>query len=183
MCRSQLIYRKIKLKKAFTLIELIVVTVLLTILVGFVAWTFIVGLRTWNSAMNRADIRQNGNIAIERMVRDLGRTVTITDADDDTITITVDLDNDGTEETVTFDMSGTDLQRTVDGTIRVLSPDVETFELSYRDVDDNLMSIPADVSNQAKRDNIRVVGISLDMSKSDDSITLVSSAYCRNQGT
>jgi len=182
MYRLQLTYRKIKLKKAFTLIELIITLTLVAILVGFMGWTFAVGIGAWGSAWNRANIRQNGNLAIERMVRDISRAVSITDAGEDEITIEADLDNDGTDETVTFDMDGTDLKRTINGTAMVLSPDVATFEFSYRDVDNELMSIPSDVSNQAKRDDIRVVTISLDMIKSDDAVTLSSSVYCRNQG-
>lgn len=165
--------------KGFTLVELIIVTALIGILAGVVAFTFAVGLKTWSSGLDRTDIRQDGNLVLERMVRELSQAYSIRNAEEDAITFWADADGD---EEVTFELENSNLKRTSDGGETVLTPDVETFALSYRDVNNNLMTLPQDVASQSKRDNIRVIIILLTLDKADETVTLSSSVYTRNQG-
>ncbi|MFC1631517.1 prepilin-type N-terminal cleavage/methylation domain-containing protein [Candidatus Omnitrophota bacterium] len=169
------------MKKGVTLIELIIVVVLFVILVGFIMQGFLVGLKNWGSGINRAQIRQDANLGMNWMVRELGQASSITTAAADEIEVAVDLDDDGTDETVNFAVSSNQLMRTVDSTATILSANVATFTLAYRDLDDNPMSLPADTSSQGKRDDIRVVIITLAMNNVDESLTLSSSVYVRNQ--
>ena len=169
------------MKKGLTLIELIIVIVLFSVLMISVSWVFIVGLRTWNSGLNRAQIRQDSSLAMEKMVRELSQADSITDAAADEITFLADLDDDGINETVTFDVNNTELIRTFEGVPTVLAFDVQGFELSYRDLDDNLLNLPQDTASQKKRDDIRVIAISLSMNKADETIILNSGVYARNQ--
>ena len=172
------------MKKGFTLIELIIVIVLFSIIVFPVTFSFIVGVRSWESGKNRAYIRQSANLALEIMERDISRATSITDAAADEIEIEVDLTDDGTDETVNFNLDSDNnvLQRDVDGTTTILARDVGGFTLSYTDLNNDSMTIPQDVASQKKRDDIRIVNMLLDMSDGVEQITLSSSIYCRNQG-
>lgn len=167
-----------------TLIELIIVMALVAILVGAVSFTFAVGLESWSSGRNRSEIRQDGNLSLERMVRELSQASSITIAHADRIKFDADVDGDGTDETITFnfDDDNNNLNRTVvGGATTILAPNVQTFGLSYRDLDDTLLSLPQHTNTQVKRDRIRVIIISLTMDKGDETITLSSSVYARNQ--
>ncbi len=167
------------MKKGITLIELIIVIVLLSILVGFVSWVFVVGLRSWSSGKDRADIRQSSNLALERMVRELSQASSFTIAQAGQVKFVADLDDDGTDETVTFSVSNSELISDIDGTATVLAPDVQAFGLLYRDLNNVIMTFPI---SGGDRDNIRVIIISLTLNKVDETINLSSSAYARNQG-
>ena len=163
------------MKKAFTLIELIIVLTLFIIIVGFAGWSFIVGLRAWNSGQNRAEIRLDGTLAIEKMVRELSQASDITTADEDEIIFEADLDDDGTVETVTFNVSNNNLIRTVNAVATVLASNVQTFGLSYLDLNNSPWTLPQDPVD------IRVITISLTMSNLDETFSLSSSTYVRNQ--
>lgn len=168
------------MKKGFTLIELIFTSLFLSILVGFVAWTLIVGLRVWSSGIDRSNLRQGGNLAMERMVRELSQAYNIRLAREDEIIFWPDAA--GAEE-ITFSVSDNELTRAAAGaTSIILTPYVQDFVLAYRDLNDDLMALPADTASQAKRDNIRVIIISLILNEANETITLSSAAYARNQG-
>lgn len=166
-------------KKGFTLIELTIVIVLFIILSIALFWTFVAGLKIWNSGKNRSDIRQGGNWAIERMVRELSQAYSIRNADGDEITFWADSDGD---DEVTFNVDDNELIRTAGSAETILTPYVDTLTLSYRDINNNLMTLPQDTASQSKRDNIRVIIMSLTLNAGDDTVTLSSSIYTRNQG-
>jgi len=172
-------------KKSFTLIELIIVIVFFTIFAGVVSWTFVVGLRVWGSGRDRAYIRQDANLAIERMVRELSQVSEISTAKSDEIEFEADLDQDGSVAIIRFDVSSDDdLERTevITGsdTVVTMAPNVQTFSLGYYldgDNDTLLTSVTG-----PSRDDIRVIVISLTLNDGDETITLSSGAYTRNQG-
>lgn len=163
------------MKKAFTLIELIIVIALLAVIVGFTGWSFVVGLRVWNSGWNRAQIQEDANLAIETMVRELSQASDITTADDGEIIFEADLDDDGAVETATYNVNNSNLIRTIDAVATVLAPNVQAFGLSYLDLNNSPWILPQDPAD------IRVVTISLTMSNVDETFSLSSSAYLRNQ--
>ena len=168
-------------KKSFTLIELIIVMALFSVLVVSALWVFVVGLRVWGTNRDRNEIRSESSLAMERITRELSQASSITNADEDAITFMADLDDDGSNETVTFSTDSNRLIRTEAATETSLAFNVEDFALAYRDADNDLMNLPADVASQAKRDLIRVIIISLAMNKGEESFTLSSSVYARNQ--
>ena len=168
------------MKKGLTLTELIIVILLFSIIVAFLGQAFVVGLRSWDSGKNRAGLRQEGNFALEKMTRETCLAASITTAAADQITFEADLDDDSSDETITFELSSNELIRTVGSIDTVLARNVQTFTLSYRDVNDSPMSLPSDVSNQAKRDTIRIVTIVLTLNDLDETTTLSTSVYCRN---
>ena len=56
---------------------------------------FVAGLRVWGSSTDRAYIRQDANLAVERMVRDLSEASEISTAKSDEVKFDADLDGDG----------------------------------------------------------------------------------------
>lgn len=166
-------------KNGFTLIELIIVTALIGILTGVIALIFAVGLKTWSSGMGRANLRQDGNLAIEIMVRELSQAKSFTTAQSSQVKFDADIDDDGIDEQITFAISGANLTRTVDGTAAVLISNLQAFDLLYRDLNDVSMAFPI---TGGDRDNIRIIIMSLILNKGDETFTLSSSVYARNQG-
>src|SRR3989338_10406366 len=169
------------MKKAFTLTELTIVLVLLSIFIGVVLLVFVVQLKAWGSSLNRATIRQQGHQALGRMVRELSQTNSITSASAGAITFLADLDDNGADETITLNTSGNSLRRTGGAVISPLAFNVQSFGLAYRDLNDNVLTPPDGTDTQAERDTIRVAVLSLTMSKADETLNISSSAYLHNQ--
>ena len=169
------------MKKAFTLTELTIVLVLLSIFIGAVFLVFVVQVRTWGSSLNRTMIRQHGHQALNRMVRELNQTNSITSASSGAITFLADLDDNGSDETITLNTSGNSLRRTGGAVITTLAFNVQSFGLTYRDLNNNILTPPAGTDTQAERDSIKVVVLSFTMNKADETLNLSSSAYLHNQ--
>ena len=169
------------MKKAFTLTELTIVLVLLSIFIGVVLLVFVAQLKTWGSSLNRATIRQQGHQALGRMVRELNQTNSITSASSGAVTFLADLDDNGSDETITLNTSGTILNRSEGAVITPLVFNVQSFGLAYRDLNDNVLTPPAGTDTQVERDTIRVVVLSLTMNKADETLNISSSAYLHNQ--
>jgi prepilin-type N-terminal cleavage/methylation domain-containing protein len=164
--------------RGFTIIELIVVIALFVILVSVIPMIFLTGLKSWSSGRNRAQIREEANLAMEMMVRDLGQADTITVATASAITFAADVDNDNANETVAYSRdAGNNLIRAVAGTAIALNSDTQALTFTYTDLN-NAVFTP---TTQADRDNIRVVTIGLRLSNVSENITVASSAYTRNQ--
>ena len=58
-------------KRGFTLLEMIIVLVLLSILLGATGFVFLAGLRAWDSGCIRTGIRADASYAMDKTVRDL----------------------------------------------------------------------------------------------------------------
>ncbi len=173
-------YQKIKKRYALTLIELLIAMLLFSAIAGAATLMFTTGLKIWYSNKDRLDVRQNGSLAIEEMVRYLELSSNITAATTSSITFAADVNNDGTDETVTiaYNLGTQRINITINGATTILTPDVQSFSLSYYQSNTQVSFTPV---NQADRDSIRIVKISLIMNKGSDTVTLSSSAYCRNQ--
>lgn len=169
------------MKKAFTLTELTIVLVLLSIFIGVVLLVFVVHLKTWGSSLNRATIRQQGHQALGRMVRELNQTNSITSASSSAVTFLADLDDNGSDETITLNTSGTILNRAEGAVTTPLAFNVQSFGLAYRDLNNNVLTPPAGTDTQVERDSLRVVVLSLTMNKADETLNISSSAYLHNQ--
>ena len=175
------------MKKGFTLIELIVVIFLFSTLTAVVSWVFVVGIGTWGSGKNRADIRQEASLSTERMMREISQASEITRAKSDEIKFEADLDQDDSVESITFKVSNDDnLERTETITgpdpdiVVIMARNIQSFTLGYY-LDEDNSNLLSSVTGP-DLDDIRVVIISLTLSKGDETVTLSTSAYTRNQG-
>ena len=166
------------MKRGFTLIEVIIVMALFSVLVGSACWVFTVGLSVWSSGRGRSEIRQDSSIAMETMVRELSQASSFTIAQAGTVKFSADVDDDGADETITFNTSGNNLNRTVEDIAVVLARNVDTFQLAYYDLNNNLLEQPL---LGLQRDDIRVITISLTLSEADETFSLSSGVYARNQ--
>ncbi len=169
------------MRKAFTLIELTLVWALLSVFVGVVLWIFAVELKMWGLSRDRVMIRQQGHQALNRMVRELSQTNSITSAAAGAITFLADLDDNGADETITLNTSGSNLNRTEGAVVNSLAFNVQSFGIAYRDLNNNLLTPPGGTDTQAERDTIKVVTLSLTMNKTDETLNLSSSVYLHNQ--
>lgn len=165
-------------KRGFTLIEVVIVMALFAILVGSTLWLFVSGLRVWGVGRDRSEIRQLGNSALERMVRDLSQANSFTIAQANQVKFSADVDDDASDETIAFALSNGNLAATVDGTETILALNVDNFALAYLDLNNAAMNFPITGSD---RDDIRVVTISLTLKRADETLNLSSSVYARNQ--
>ena len=174
-------YRKIKNGSGLTLIELIITILLISAIIGAAILMLTTGLKIWSSDKDRLDIRQNGSLAMERITRYLELANNITAASANSITFAADINNDGTDETVAIVFSDVNrnINITIDGITAILTPDAQSFSLSYYQSNTSASFTPV---TQADRDGIRVITISLTMNKGSDTVAFTSSVFCRNQG-
>jgi prepilin-type N-terminal cleavage/methylation domain-containing protein len=171
------------MKKGFSLIEILIVISLFTVIVGFALWAFVMGLRAWNSGQNRAEIRLDATYALERMVREISQASNIGIAQDDTVKFSADVNNNGVNETITYKVVDNNLIRSIpdlllEDIILVVARSADSLQLVYYDLDNNLLTPPI---IGAQQDTIRLIQITLNMNKADETLTLSSSAYARNQ--
>lgn len=168
------------MKKSFTLIELVISIALLSVLAGAGAWVLVVGVKAWVSDQDRARIRQDCTLALEMMVRDLSQASNFTSATGSAVAFS-SFDNNGTAQTVAFSIDGSNnLTRTVNGTAHMLVPNASSLTFAYVDNNNNPLATPVPSGNLA---NIRVVTPTLTMSASNETFTLSSSAFARNQSS
>lgn len=169
------------MNKGFTLIEVFIVIILFSVLALSVLWIFSTSLKIWGTGLDRTQIRQEAGAALGRIIRELGQTASVSAATANQITFLADLDGNGSDETVSLNVSGGNLTRTEGAVTTLLASNVQTFGLSYRDVNNVLLTPPADTDTQPERDQIRIVTVTLTMDKDEETLTLASSAYARNQ--
>lgn len=169
------------MKKAFTLIELVIAVVLISIFVISVFEVFRVGLTIWGTGLDRARLRQDSRAAMERMTRELSQAGSITSAAADQITFLVDLDDNGSDETVSYSLSAGNLLRAEGAVTTVLARYVQSIGLTYRDLNNNILTPPGGTDSQAERDTIRVIGIAIGMARDNETFNLSAGIHARNQ--
>jgi len=115
-------------EKGFTLVELMVVVALSTIIIVAIYSAYIIQQRTYYSQDQVIEMQQNIRAGLDMMTREIrmagydptesnNPAISITAASNNSITFTMDLDEDGatggTNETITYTLSGTNLTRRV----------------------------------------------------------------------
>lgn len=84
---------KLKRNNGFTLIEVVITTVILGILVFTVGYTFVIGLRLWDQGYTRANMRAKMTQALELVSKNLRQAASIDELTAGSITFTADLGN------------------------------------------------------------------------------------------
>lgn len=170
MCR---IY---KASQGLTLIELIITLVFLSLLLGAIWMIFDSMFRPFYSQEKRADIKEEAAHSFYQLAQDLRQATSVTSAQQKNVTFTADIDDDGDDDTVQYDWSGTvgaPLQRIADVTVPLVSA-VNSLSFSYYDASDSLLSSPVSVSQ------VRVVAVDLTASGNDETFQLRSRTRLRN---
>jgi len=83
-------------ENGFTLIEVLVTTVILSILVFTVGYTFVIGLKLWDEGYTRANMRSKMTQALELVTKNLRQAASIDALTAGSITFTADLGSGST---------------------------------------------------------------------------------------
>ena len=166
-------------ERGLTLLELIVVVVLLSIFIGAVYDVVIIGLRTAHASDEREEIRQELSNALDLLTREASLASNLDNAEDQRLQFDADLDGNGTtENNINYQVSSGDLQRVYNGVTVTLVKDLSALDFNYTDSGGANMTTP--VTTQALRDTIRVVQVTITATKDNETISLASAAYLRN---
>ena len=161
--------------KGFTLIELIIVIVIVAIIAGAVSFVMLGAIDAWTFKFNRSDLLWDARLAMNRMTREIREVknrakVTTADSSEFRFENINNLD-------ITYDLNGTDLERTEDGTSNVLAEDVSALSFTYFDADGATITTP-DVAPGAT--DIRRVRINLTLTKNGEDVYFQSESVPRN---
>jgi prepilin-type N-terminal cleavage/methylation domain-containing protein len=127
-----------ELQKGFTLIEIIVVIVILSIVSGITIKFLIDSLKIYTMTVNQKTLFDEGKLALERMCRDIrdARAITTPAAGGSGNTIVFQRTNltsgDGTNETLTFQLTGVNIEKvkTTPASTNVLASNVSAFTVT-----------------------------------------------------
>ena len=164
-----------KKQKGFTLIELIVVITIIGIIAGVTGFILLGVADAWTFKFNRADLLADGRLALNRMTREIREVkdlTSVTTATSSQFRFT----NTGNVD-ITYGLSGSDLDRTVDSVTNVLAQDVSSLSFTYYDSDGDTIATPT-VSPSST--DIRRVQIDLALTKNGENVYLQSQSVPRN---
>ncbi len=160
------------------MVEVMLVTVLMAVFFGAVYESVIVGLRAANAADEREDIRQQLTNALELLAREAAVASNVDTAEDQRFQMDGDIDGDGdNENNINYAVASGDLRRTYSGTAVTLVRDLTSLDFDYVDLNGAAMTAPV---TGGSRDDIRVVQITMTATRDNETISLASAAYLRN---
>lgn len=133
-------------KAGFTLIEFIMVIVILGIMAGVGLPLMAEISQAWLLHKDTREIAESARIAIDRMMRDIRRAVSITSADTANLQFT-DIDI----SVITFDISSTTLRRTEAAATNALADNVDSLSFTYYDDSDAQIATPVVTPSDIKR--------------------------------
>ncbi len=168
-------------ERGFSLVELFLVLSLLTVFMGAIYETVIVGLRVAGGADTRENLRRQLAGALDRVTREGSLASNVDNAEGQRFQFDADLDGDGnTENNINYQVTGGALQRTYSGTTVTLIastalPSPPAF--NYTDLNGADMGTPVSSGN---RHNIRVVRVTATVSSGNETISMTTAAYLRN---
>lgn len=166
-------------ERGFSLLELLITISLLGIFMAAVYESVISGLRMANASDEREAIRQQLAHALDLLTREAAIASRVDNAEDQRFQFDADLDGNGTtENNVNYNVSSGDLQRTYNGITVTLIRDLSSLDFDFVDSGGSTLSTP--VGNQPLRDTIRVVQITVTATNDNETISLTSAAYLRN---
>jgi len=122
----------IKNENGFSLIELMVVMVILSIIILGLVTFFSGGVRSWISGDNQLRSQREARMAMDMMVKEIRFGKSVTPNSNHSITIAIPALGSDSAYSVTFSWSGTDgapLQRVVNGTPNALLAD--TYNVNF----------------------------------------------------
>lgn len=162
--------------KAFTLIEVILTLVLLSIVIWIGIAAMFSGMDTWSFFTQRKDILSDGRMAMDRMLREIRmtkNTTSVTTANSGTFRFT-----DTANKDITYTLSSSVVNRTQDGVTNGLLGSVSSLSFTYYDADGSVIATPV-VAPSAT--NIRRIRILIAMSKGTSRpVNLRSDVWPRN---
>lgn len=151
--------------KGFTLIEIVITIVLISIISGIAAMIILQGVRAYSDERNRSDVHYQARLAMERMAREIRM---IRSRADITTMANADLQfTDVYGNTVRFNLVGSDIQRSGS----VLASNISPFAFSYYDTAGALTALSA---------NLWLVEIALTATQGTETIQMRTRVHPRN---
>ena len=139
----------------------------------------IVGLRVANASDERESIRQQLAHAMDLLTREGGVASNVDNAEDQRFQFDGDIDGDGsTNNNINYQVSSGDLQRVYSGNTVTLVKDLTSLDFDYVDLNGSNMTTP--VTPAGTRDNIRVVQVTMTATSDQETISMTSAIYLRN---
>lgn len=175
--------RRLKAEKGFTLLELIITTVLVSVLLGAVWMVYKAGFSNFYTQGTRSGIKGDTGRLFINLAKELRLASSVTTAQAAAFTFTLDTDNNGVDETVQYTYSGTagaPLNRVLTSTVPSFSlttpviASVNSLAFSYYDTNNNLLSFPVTPSQ------VRLVALNITSANTDESFQLRSNVRLRN---
>ena len=166
------------MRKAVTLIELVIVIILVGIVTVGLGDFILQVVKTYQFIDFRNEIAQEGKKGLDWMVRDIRE---IKDSDSINTADVSHLDFDNTRsQTIDLSLSGTEIYRSIDGGKNKypLCDYVEKLEFEYRDSDNNVLS-PLPLS-AGQRKEIKSIKVNIVLNKHNREINFFSVVFPRN---
>ncbi len=166
----------------FTILEMSLSLIGFSILIGVTVFPFVVVLKETESTLARNDLREDAILAVERLSRDLNEAHEITSAQARSITLWwQDTNGNGVRdanELITFSWDGVVGNPFIRSSVDIAFH-VNSFSLSYRDVNNSVLT-PAPDLTLIQRDSIRRVEAQLTLSDQSEQMTVVTAVMPRN---
>jgi len=163
-------------KKGFTLIELTIVVVLVSILLGAIWMVYSVGFKTFYTQWTRTGIKGQVGRMLIKIAGELHQATSLTTAQQTNLNFSADTDNNGVDETIQYIWSGVvgePLNRISSTTTPVVNS-VNSLAFSYYNANNNLLSFPVTPSQ------VRLVAIDIIVTEKDETFHLRSNIELRN---
>ena len=160
----------------FTLLELLVTITLISILLSAIWMVYNAGFKTFYAQGTRSGVKGETGRFLINISQELRKAVSLTSAQQASLTFTLDSDDNGVDETVQYIWSGVAgeaLNRISGFTIPVVNS-LNNISFSYYDANNSLLSSPVTASA------VRLVAINLTVSDKDETFQLRSDARLRN---
>lgn len=163
-------------ERGFTLAELIITMVMVSVLMGAIGLAYNVGFRVFYSHKTRIGGKSEAGRSLSTMAQEVRTAVSVTSAQASSLTFSADTDNDGINESIQYSWSGTagaPLQR-ISTLTTLLASSVNSLSLTYYDSNNNLLSFPVTASS------VRIVSFDLTVKSQDETFQLRSQTRLRN---
>jgi prepilin-type N-terminal cleavage/methylation domain-containing protein len=155
--------------QGFTLIEMVMVIIILGIIIGMSSSLLTQGLDTFSTGENIVNANWQGQIAMERMSRDI--LLVRSPAAITTIAANNFAFTDMSNNTVSYSLSGTSLTLTQNGNSEVLANGILSLTFSYFD---------RNGTSTATATLVRQIRISINVTQNNANYTLTTAIYPRN---
>ncbi len=175
--------RTLNAENGLTLLELIIATVLVSVLLGAIGMVYKTGFSVFYAQEGRSGIKADAGRFMAYVSNELRLTPSLTSAQAANITFSLDSDDNGVDETVSYSWNGTQgapLQKTITSTVPAFSlfsqviNSVGNLSFSYYDANNTLLSSPVNASLAS------LIAINLTAVDGDETVFLRTNARIRS---
>ena len=159
-------------RRGFSLLELLLVVSLISIFVGAMQESVVVGLRAVNAADERELIRQQAASALDRIIREINLADDVDVAQSARFRFDIPSTNN-----INYVYSSGTLSRDTGGSAQVVLNNITSWDFNYYDTTGAALSEPV---AGASEDTIRVVQMTVTVTRDAETLTLTNAAYLRN---